>query len=190
MRFLFKFLGCGFAAFLLLSGDGVASAASYQQQNGTVIDPIQDIFGQAHAYGGPDLEPGVDLSQVDLRLADLDSADLAQSALVSSNLESIDLDHADLSLADFSFSILAGATLRFSDWTDATVEGADFSGAQFTNAVGLEQSLGQGFYSAQTDFGGTGFDPVAAGWTLVPEPGTAGLLVWGLALLSMRQRRL
>ena len=177
-------LASGFVVFLL--GQSVASAASYQQQNGTVIDPIQDIFIQTHDYVGPDLQPGVDLSGVDLRFADLDSANLVQSTLVSADLTSIDLDHADLSLADLTDATLTEATLRFSDWTGSTLDGADFSGAQLTNAVGLGQALGQGLYSVQTDFSGTGFDPVVAGWTLIPEPTTAVLLGMGLVLISIR----
>jgi hypothetical protein len=41
----------------------------------------------------------------------------------------------------------------------------------------------------KTDFTGTGFDPVAAGWTLVPvpEPGTA--LLMGLVLAGLALRR-
>ncbi len=36
-------------------------------------------------------------------------------------------------------------------------------------------STGAALYDINTDFTGTGFDPIAAGWTLVPvpEPGTA-----------------
>jgi uncharacterized protein YjbI with pentapeptide repeats len=177
-------LASWFVVFLL--AQSVASAASYQQQNGTVIDPIQDIFLQTHDYVGPDLQSGVDLSGVDLRFADLDSANLVQSTLVSSDLTSIDLDHADLTLADLTDAILTEATLRFSDWTGSTLDGADFSGAQLTNAVGLGQALGQGIYSVQTDFSGTGFDPVVAGWTLIPEPTTAVLLGMGLVLISIR----
>ena len=174
---------------ILLTGQK-GEAASYQQQNSTLIDPIQDIFGQPHTYSGIDLGPGVQLDQVDLHFADLDSADLSGSTLTHSNLHGIDLDHADLSLANLSASVLTSANLRFADLTGANLSETDFSGARFANAVGLDQTLGLARYSHETDFGLTGFDPVEAGWLLVaiPEPGTALLLGLGGIGLCLRAR--
>jgi hypothetical protein len=164
-----------------------ALAASYQQQNGTVIDPILDIFTNVHPYAGANLAPSATLSGAALALADLDSADLASASLAGANLSSADLDHADLSLADLSGAQLVDTNLRFAVFNGAQLNGADLSGAQLANAIGLGLSSGSALYSAQTDFTGTSFDPVAAGWSLVPEPNTALHLGLGLAGLGRSQ---
>ena len=59
---------------------------------------------------------------------------------------------------------------------------ANLTGADRTSTTG------EPFYDLNTDFTGTGFDPVAAGWTFVPEPGTALLMGLGLAGLASRRR--
>jgi hypothetical protein len=166
-----------------------AIAASYQQQNGTVIDPILDIFTNVHPYAGANLAPSAALSGAALTLADLDSADLAAATLTGANLASADLDHSDLSLTDLSSALLVEANLRFAVFNGAQLNGADLSGAQLANAIGLGLSSGSALYSAQTDFTGTSFDPVAAGWSLVPEPNTALLLGLGLAGLGRSRGR-
>ena len=60
------------------------------------------------------------------------------------------------------------------------------------NAIGLDSTFGDfaTLYNANTDFTGTFFDPVAAGWNLIPEPSTAFLLSFGLAATAMSRRRL
>ena len=163
-------------------------AASYEQQNGSVIDPILDIFSNVHGYTGAALGPSVVAAGSDLSFADLDSADLAASTLSNANLTSTDLDHSDLSLSDLRGAVMVEATLRFALLSGAHLDGADLSGAQLASASGLALTTGIAFYDLSTDFAGTGFDPEAAGWGLVPEPGTAILTGFGLAGLASRRR--
>jgi hypothetical protein len=78
--------------------------------------------------------------------------------------------------ADFQGAVIpvvfAGATLAQADFSGAVLsvgtDMADFCNADLSDAVGLADTVGFALYSPCTDFSGTGFDPVAAGWTLVP----------------------
>ena len=106
----------------------------------------------------------------------------------------VNLMFSDFSGADLSASSFIGrnAGLLF----DIDLTGADFSDANLAEARGLGDTLGAPFYNLDTDFSGawadydqtTPFDPVAAGWTLVPEPSTALLMGLGLAGLASRRR--
>ena len=83
-----------------------------------------------------------------------------------------------------------GANLFGAYLNNANLNEADLTGAILANAVGLGSSTGAALHSINTDFTGTDFDPVAAGWTLVPvpEPSTGLLMGLGLAGLASGRR--
>ena len=172
MRKLFLWVGL-FS--LVASG---AQAASYQMIDGTIVDPIQFTYGGDSDYPGIDLEPYANLTDANLKFSDLPYADLS---------------FANLTLANLSNAYLGGTVLYSAD-----VSGANFSGADLSDSYWVGTTTGSAFYDAATDFTGAWsgdygnsalFDPVAAGWNLIPEPSTALLLGIGLAGLGMRRRR-
>ncbi|MCP3903816.1 MAG: pentapeptide repeat-containing protein [Planctomycetes bacterium] len=126
---------------------------------------------------------GADLTYANFSEAQLMNAQVAGSLLMGVNLQS-----AQLSSAEFVFSDLTGANLRYANiaganfmgatlvdadlrntaFTGANLLGADLSGADLTLAKFIENAVFDGttLYDVETNFTGTGFDPIAAGWTL------------------------
>jgi len=150
-------------------------AASYQKNDGTLVDPIMSTFGDALSYSGPNLAPDANLAGVILTDAVLVSADLS-----GSNLNGADLSFTDLQFADLSGANLNGANLSFT-FNVGTVTGSPYYD-EFTNFsnswTGCPECGGGAFL----------FNPVTAGWTLVPEPTTLLLAFLGLASVPLRMR--
>lgn len=159
---------------------------------------------------------GIQLPDAGLYLADLSNSILtggnfSGSFLMRSNLGGsvligVDFRDANLNYVDLSGSVLSGAqfgnaSLVGADFSGTTLLGSDFSftdvrGGNFTSATYLGSGQGAAIYDPNTDFsdawadgGLIPFDPVAAGWVLVPEPSTAILLGMGLLVVGALRRR-
>ena len=175
---------------ILTSG---ANAASYQMNEGTIVDPIANKYGGDLTYVGANLEPNAVLTGAWLENADLFNADLSGADLSGAHLWAADLDYADLSDTNLTGAEL-GASLRYADLTNAVLSGADLEGANLfnadlsdTNLTGadlqsayyLGTTTGSAYYNAETYFNDARsgdwrssalFDPVAAGWTSCTNP--------------------
>ena len=131
-------------AVTLLRGSFV-QAASYQQTNGTIVDPIVSLDNHnTHSYSGPNLEPHADLIGADLYYAELDYADLNGVNLEGANLSNAGLRDAYLTYATLTYADLTNTTLTYAYLTYAELGGANLyaanlyaatlTGADLTNA--------------------------------------------------------
>jgi MYXO-CTERM domain-containing protein len=132
MRTITLFL---FAALVVTSVD----AASYQKNDGTIVDPILDNNGNVLSYSGPNFEPSANLFEAETYAANLNHADLGFATLTyaylyEANLTGATLIHADLQgailiHADLTNADLSNANLHYADFTKSILTGANFAGA-------------------------------------------------------------
>ena len=111
----------------------ISQVASYQQTDGTIVDPILDIYGSTHAYSGNNLEPGANLLNATLYRADLMGANLSGSNIswrqlqVVAGVTGVDGMENNMTGFDLTDLNLAGATmtdvtLTREKWTDNGTE--------------------------------------------------------------------
>ena len=165
-------------AVTLLSGSVAQGAATYIKTDGTIVDPIMDIYGSPHPYSGlwaanNDLEPSASAAWANLADAYLNAADLEDANLWSAKLNDADLTDANLTNATLTIATLDGANLTGStisesqflsaasvtavNLTGHTMSGWDLTGADLTNAnlssadlTSATFSLGTTLYDGQT----------------------------------------
>jgi uncharacterized protein YjbI with pentapeptide repeats len=126
--------------------------------NATLTDArFVDASMRTIDLGGADLS-GADLTRVDATGTELWLATAANTIFVDADLTDTDLKDLSAPGADFSGAVFTGAS----------VIRTDFSSASLAGATGLDTTTGAAYYDALTDFAGTGFDPVAAGWVELP----------------------
>ena len=175
-------------AVTLLSGSVAQGAATYIKTDGTIVDPIMDIYGSPHSYSGNNLEPSADLFRASLSSAYLSGANLYNAYLYNANLNDANLTYANLYGA-----YLDSANLTNADLTYANLTGADLYSATFSTGT----TLYDGQTVLQHGFDAAGLQayleasPVnatsAANIILVPEPHT--LLLASLASMGLTLRR-
>lgn len=150
-----------------------------------------------------------------LQETDFNSSNLSGSTIVagSTSFQGAVFDNAILTSVNFSGGIAAFQSSSFinADLTGATlsggsgafqiwrIDGANFSGADISsistdNLVGGESFLDSFSLSAAPTYTDAtifpnGFDPVAAGWSLVPEPTTSLMVLMSLGgLIGYRKK--
>ncbi|MCP3914872.1 MAG: pentapeptide repeat-containing protein [bacterium] len=112
---------------------------------------------------------GAEIQFADLRDAVLVDADLTAAPCQNSTFAGADLTRAVLMTANLRNCILRGATLADAQMSFTDVSDADFSDADLSGVTDLATTFGTASYNPCTQFP-FNFDPVAAGWTLVPSP--------------------
>ncbi len=165
-----------------------------------------DLYSGVYAVGRDLSEAELvdaDLSGADLRGAIFDNSHLIRASFRDSNLLGAGFSGANLRSSDFGEAILVGAQIDNAKISDANFAGANLLGANFSSTgiidvrgtdfsstesmmslgSNVKYDLNTNFTGAWADGGYTPFDPVTAGWVLVPEPSTA--LLVGLGLLSL-----
>ena len=156
--------------------------------------------------------PSSNLTLADLSGATLNGSTLTNSILIFADFKNANLIGANLNGGNLRFASFEGASLVGAQFTNTELFGSNFSGTlllgvNFASLKTLDfrgsnfhstrfmASLGSNVkYDIYTDFtdasfdgGMTDFDPVSAGWVLVPEPSTA--LLFGLGLIGIGSLR-
>ena len=160
-----------------------------------------------------------DFTSADLSFANLSSARIYNTTFDGANLRNADLSYANSAKGGFSFINVdaTNANLSHLNWwirggDNSNFTNVDFTGSRldgtYTNAIFVAADLRSTDYELlYADFAGatystgslsnrtlfpTGFDPIARGMVLVPEPGTlvlVGIGLVGMSAVSQRQRR-
>ena len=138
-----------------LTGATLTGATLTDVQSGGITGPPASLPTDYQFINGFLIGPSVQLSGEDLAGLDLADMDLTGAILTYANL-----DQATLTATNLSGANLTGATLTGADLTGANLTGADLSGANLAGVSGAAK------YNSATILP-AGFDPVAAGWTLV-----------------------
>jgi len=143
-----------------LTGATLAGATLTDVQSGGITGPPASLPTDYQFINGFLIGPSVQLAGWDLTGLDLADMDLTGAILTYANF-----DQATLTATNLSGANLKGATLTGADLTGATLAGADLEGANLSGA-NLAGVSGAAIYNSET-IPPAGFDPVAAGWTLV-----------------------
>ena len=138
-----------------LTGATLTGATLTDVQSGGITGPPASLPTDCQFINGFLIGPSVQLNGEDLAGLDLADMDLTGAILTYANL-----DQATLTATNLSGANLTGATLTGADLTGANLTGADLSGANLAGVSGAAK------YNSETILP-AGFDPVAAGWTLV-----------------------
>lgn len=171
-------LACAFVSLLVV-------AASATPIDVSILDHRFEDHSLDAIHRAEDLGGGLDFS-----FATFTGSDLRATAFTLDVLEGTIFAGADLRGADFGGAWLKDADLSGADLrTPTNFAGAFLGGADLTGITSNGATLFAGaLYNDGTSFD-AGFDPVAEGMILVPEPSTAALLLFG-GVIALGRRRL
>jgi hypothetical protein len=170
----------------------------------TPLDAFTSHVGEDHSsedHQNAYLE-GIILSSADLTSTIFKHADLTNAVLSSATLDGADLMGADLTGADLTNASMSNVDAQNADFTNAILDGVTFATGNVKNAAFVGASLFGADLSGLTDaskadFTGALYDASTilapgtdtSGMTLMPEPSSAVLLLFGLIGLAVYFRR-
>ena len=110
-------------------------AASYVQNDGTIVNPILDVTVVVHSYSGDNLEPLVDARGADLTGGWLSGPDIGDDIVSHANIsESQFLSASSVQAVLLSGHNMSGWDLSCLDLQRSNLYGADLTDAILTNA--------------------------------------------------------